>query len=695
MSSEALPSAASSAPSRSAVHVLCWAGFAVFTLYLLWVNNSYYHANTRTPTYDEAWYLETSLHLYHRLTRGSLAEFLEAYRHAFGVKAPLISVLPLPLYLLFGTSYPSALLVNSFFLVIINIYLFLLARRLFSAEVGLAATVFYQTMPLACGLSRAVLTEYGLAALVIVWLYYLAASERLSRGPANFALGVVLGLGLLMKILFPAFIAGPFLLVGMLRRRNPPSPPAERFWLWRICARRPFAAIAMPGLAIAATWYAFHLAELLRFAWQSSYGEIGENYAGGGLVAWVLRFLNEGTGCYYAAALLVLGAAALAASRHRARWDFRAWFLLAWLLPPLVAIAAGRNHLIRFILPLLPVFAIALAAAIFSLGRRWILQAALALLVAIVPQRLYAALSYFPHGAGHEHAVRYGPFILFSRDLGWAHPPVFEESWGQQRLLAALHRLSATAARSQYAIVAVEHVYLNANLLSYLNAYEEYPLLFTTPGYAESSLDRAIDRIYSFDARFLILGEGFRDLPPFLNRLNGDLQAAVARGELPFHLEATVDLTHQMKALLYERDAPWKSIPPGADAPAPSHSQPADFIGGVRFLGYDWARRDSRLWQISYYWTTTSRVGQDYRITVDFIRGGHTLLTRDHEIASGHHPFREWAPGEIIVETAPVYFPPGSSGPIEARLQLTPWGLGPAQPLASGHGPAVVLRLSE
>jgi hypothetical protein len=498
-----------------------------------------------------------------------------------------------------------------------------------------------------------------------------------------------------MKILFPAFIAGPLLLVWLLRRRNPPTPPAERFWLWRICARWPLAAILIPGLAIAATWYAFHLAELLRFAWQSAYGEIGESYAGGGFVPWALRFLNEGTGCYYAAALLVFGAGALVASRHRARWGYPASFLLAWLLPPLVAIAAGRNHLIRFILPLLPVFAIALAAAIFNLGRRRILQAALALLVAIVPQRLYAALSYFPHSPGHEHAVRCGPFLFFSRDLGWAHPPVFEEPWGQQRLLAALQRLSANAGRPQYAIVAVEHVYLNANLLSYLNAYEEYPLLFTTPGYAESSLDRAIERIYSFDARFLILGEGFRDLPPFLNRLNGDLQAAIARDELPFHLEATVDLAHAMKALIYERDAPWKSFPSGAHAPAPSHSQPADFTGGVRFLGYDWARRDSRLWQISYYWTTTSRVGQDYRIATEFVRGGHTILTRDHDVAAGRHPFREWAPGEIIVETAPVYVPPGGSGPLEARLQLTSWGLGPAQPLASGPGSIVVLRLPE
>ena len=77
------------------ISILCWTGLALFTLYLLWVNHDYYRADTQIPTYDEAWYLETSLHLYHRLTTEGLPGFWDGYHRAFGVKAPLLSVLPI------------------------------------------------------------------------------------------------------------------------------------------------------------------------------------------------------------------------------------------------------------------------------------------------------------------------------------------------------------------------------------------------------------------------------------------------------------------------------------------------------------------------------------------------------------------------------------------------------------------------
>jgi len=255
---------------------------AVFTIVLLGVHVSYLIADTRPPTYDDAWYLENSLIFYHRLTDDGIRGFARAYVSSFGTKAPLISVLPLPFYLVFGTTYHAALLVNALFIVVTNIFLFLLGRRLFSAGVGVAAVLFYQTMPLAYGLSRAFMADYGLAALVIVWLYYLAASERLTNGRINFLLGVLLGVGLLMKILFPAFIAGPLLVVLLYTRRNKPAAREEQFWLWRLSSRWPLMAIVIPGLAIASTWYAFHIGTILRYAWQGAYGEIGEQYGFGG-----------------------------------------------------------------------------------------------------------------------------------------------------------------------------------------------------------------------------------------------------------------------------------------------------------------------------------------------------------------------------------------------------------------------------
>src|SRR6185369_900232 len=114
----------------------------------------------------------------------------------------------------------------------------------------------------------------------------------------------------------------------------------------------------------------------------------------------------------------VLGAAALAVNFEHLRAvlrDERTLVLLAWLLPPLAALAAGRNQLIRFVLPLLPVFALALAVGIFHLGQRWWVQATLALLVAVYPQRLFAAVSYVHHG-DEAHAVRWGPLVLYAHD---------------------------------------------------------------------------------------------------------------------------------------------------------------------------------------------------------------------------------------------------------------------------------------
>jgi 4-amino-4-deoxy-L-arabinose transferase-like glycosyltransferase len=673
---------------------LCWALLAVFTVYLLAGNRSYHILDQRPPTFDDAWYLETSLQFYNRLTRSGFIDFLSAYASSFRTKAPLISVLPLPFYLLFGTRYHTAILVNFLFIAIANLYLFLLGRRLFSAGVGLAAVIFYQTMPLVFGLSRVFMADYGLSALVIVWMYCLAASERLTCGRANFLLGVILGFGLLMKVLFPVYIAGPFLVALLSRRRGAPRPapdaapaPYSLAAFWRACAGRPLAAIAIPGAAVASTWYGFHLASILRYAWQAGYGEIGEQYGGANLKHWMILVINQGIGFYYAAGLLILGPAALAVSRMRWKWKEHTWMLLTWLALPLCAIAAGSNREIRFVIPLLPVPAILLAVSAFELGRRPLIQAVLVLLLSIFPLRLYAALSsHGPEHHGPDHPVHFGPYVLFSRDLGWARAPDSRGRWGQERILAALEQMGPAPATPRYVVLGIEHPYLNSNLLRYLNAYREYPLRYTSLGYAESSAASAIERLYSLDARFLIMGEGFHnyDLPAFLNQVNNDIQERLNRGELPFRLRAKVSLTGKFKAVIYEKESPWVRWAPGAKAETPSHPLTVDFAGGPRFLGYDWKPRDHYLQNISYYWTVPHPIHEDYRVHVEFRRGGHVVLAQDHYIADGQHPFYDWQPGEIVKQTISVYLPSGGEDdPPEARLWLSAWGLGAAQQITS------------
>jgi hypothetical protein len=651
-----------------------WALLALVTLALLLVARSYYLHDRRPPTFDDAWFLETSLNLYHRLTENGLGEFVSAYAGSFRTKAPLISVLPLPFYLLLGTRPQSAILVNLAFIVITNIYLFLLARRLFSAAAGVAAALFYQTMPLAYGLSRIFLADYGLACLTVMFLYHLVGSERLSRTSSNVALGVIAGLGLLMKVLFPLYVAGPLLVVSWQASRS-----GSLSW-------RALAGIAVPATLLAATWYPFHLTEVFLYAWQAGYGEIGGQY-GGGLAVWLAQVVQQGVTPYYAAALLICGLAALVSGQRPASGVV--WLLLGWIVLPLAALAAGRNREIRFLLPVLPALAIVLAGLVCRLVRRPALQAVALAALAFYPLRIYAAYS-FPEPL----RARLG---FSDTDLGWARPPDQRGDWDQRRVLEALEHLGLPSLRARYVVIGAEHPFFNANLFQYLNAYTRYPFVFSSLGYAESSAERAVERIYRLDTRYLVMPDGLprHELAPLFNQVNDEIQAQLDRSVLGFHLRTTIALTPEVHVGIWERDAGWEQVA----AATPTQPLAVDFAGGLRLLGCDWKRRNPHLCEFSYYLTAPGRVVEDYRVNLEFRRRGEMLAVQDQYVTGGAHPPFEWSPGEIVKQTITVWAPAASHDPVEARLWLTSWGLGDPQPVVSpvsfARDDVVALRLAE
>ncbi len=304
-----------------------------------------------------------------------------------------------------------------------------------------------------------------------------------------------------------------------------------------------------------------------------------------------------------------------------------------------------------------------------------------------------------PQHNGHDHPVKLGPFIAFGRDFGWARPPDAQGAWEQRRVLEALHTLGVPPLTPRYVVVGIEHPYINANLLSYLNAYARYPYLFTSLGYAEGSVDLALERVYNLDARYLIMSEGFHttDLVGFLNQVNTGVQARLDRNQLPFRLRAKVTLSHGIRAVIYEKDAPWTSFPPGASFNPPSRSLPVNFAAGLRFLGYDWKRRGPNLAELTCYWTAPHPIVEDFRVHLVFQRAGSAVLVQDHLITDGRHPMYEWQQGETIQQTVLVPLPP--AGPLTARLWLTAWGVGDPHQIADPrdfiHESVIPLRLEE
>ncbi|MDP3541448.1 MAG: hypothetical protein Q8T11_03145 [Elusimicrobiota bacterium] len=454
--------------------------------------------NAAPPTFDDAWYLETSFRLFSALKAGSGA-FVQAYVEAFRIKAPLISLVPLPLYALFGMGERVA--------VWANLPLAALAAWSWSRAAALwwrdhprgkdAAALggaLVALTPLAYGLSRFFFVETLLSALLGLWAWRCAAARPGDRRE-GIRLGLILGLGLLAKSTFPLLAAG-FAWPARERLR----PQAKR--------------VMFVGGLLAATWYAANLPYVLGFAWSAGFGSVARDYAGaGGLAArldWLTTILRDGLSWPLASAMAATGAAA-AISGKKSDAGTRA---ALWGLAPLLVYAAGVNREPRLIAPLLPVVALLAARASVSFERTGLRAAAAAAL-------LGAGLAVCAERTFHSAAP--------SADPGWSRVGLVD---------------AVAASNGRVAAVALESPRLNANNLSSLAAARGLGLKFVSLGYAQTSAETALIRLKDKSCDTLIFVEGAPepDSPAFLNRANAGVLAMTVSGRLKTSPAARVTL---------------------------------------------------------------------------------------------------------------------------------------------------------
>ena len=464
--------------------------------------------NAAPPAWDDAWYLETSFRLFTALQAGPLA-FAQSYLEAFRVKAPLISLLPLPLYALFGAGERVA--------VWANLPLAALAAWAWSRAAGawwrehprgpeLAALAGALTalLPLCYGLSRCFLVETLLTALLGLWAWRCAAARTDDRAE-GVRLGVIMGLGLLTKVTFPLLAAG---------------------LAWPARARlKPHAQTALlVAVAIAATWYLENLPYVLGYAWSAGFGRVAADYAGaGGLAArldWLTSLLKNGLSWPLTAAMAAVTLAAVMKDRGLRDSGTRA---ALWGLAPLLVYAASVNREPRLAAPLLPVLALLAARAAVSFN-----NAAARTLAAVVLLGTGLAVCA-------DQTFRAGP----ARALAYNGIPSTDPGWDRTALVDAV-----AAAGGRVAAVALEHPRLNANNLASLSAARGLDVKFVSLGYAQASAEGALIRLKDKSATNLILVSGVPDaeLAVFLNRANAGVAEAVRSGRLPAQETARVAL---------------------------------------------------------------------------------------------------------------------------------------------------------
>jgi 4-amino-4-deoxy-L-arabinose transferase-like glycosyltransferase len=603
------------------------------------------------PLWDEAQYLLESELLFHTWSDAGAAAFLSAFSRTMAIKAPLITVLPLPLYSWFGEGMRAARAVNVVFIVLAGWYLFRLGTELVGRRAALLAVLFLNTFPLVAGLSRPLMVEYGLMSLVIAWMYGLVRWRQGAERAAPWVLGALLGIGLLMKVSFPLYVAAPTVLVlvgDVVRHRR-----------LRAVTVAGACHLAAVGAAIAAIWYAKNWRSALGFVAEGGFGKVAHQFTntlGGYWLAW----MDEALGAFCGLLLLaVLAGWALAAANGRrvaliARQYVDLW--LAWWAVPALALSSAVNRDTRYTMAYLPAVALLLGAGCARLaeGRRGKVA------VGVIAASSLAIYGYYSFAAGESG---YRPRVAgLASPIGitsWAHPPL-RERWPGHDVVALIDRdARASMLESPTVIVLFTHRRINAHNLSYLAALARSPARFRI-WYVHSMDPAAAARSIERNANYVLtqspLAMGLR-----INEQSAEVLASLRASGFPFVPVADFTLPDGSQLAVFRalrdrpvvRRAPARLLAAGGPVAEPL-AEPAVDPAAPRFGGWI-ALASSRVdcetegCRITLGWLCLAPMNEDYRVFVHVYDEIGTLTTiADFTPTRGKHPTSRWRPGDLI-----------------------------------------------
>jgi len=466
------------------------------SLIWIWVDRSVF-------AWDQAWYGEVSLDLWHARQDGARA-WVSGMLHAFGAKPPLLAWMAqffVPLAGITGDVEPALLALNLCAAAATLGLVYGISWRLTkNAPSSIAAVLVCGGAPLFVGLIHEFMVEIVQCFTVVLMMAVAWRAERRSL-VRTVALGILaLALGTLVKASSPLFAApliGYIAIVLYAGGRERPGMTAADISLM-------LAAAVVAGLA--AAWYIVNWAQMLAHV-QSSVGAEAAVYGSPGDMLEKLSFwLNATASAVSPFGLISIGLLLLAVT-GLARGVIASWrgsfeaslgsaiengTLFAMVLGSTVVLvwisySLQPNEDTRFLAPVLPMIAVLTGWSLSALGRVAGMGAASLLAANAAVNNIYA--------------------------FGWNPLQVVESPWlnavhatndDRLRLRDAVRVSCPPQERNRYVIVGVEYPAFNANSAAFYSAQERlrtgYRCYYTSLGYLESDADRAFDRIFMMNA---------------------------------------------------------------------------------------------------------------------------------------------------------------------------------------------------
>lgn len=178
-----------------------------------WINNwFYFRANVTLLGWDPTSHLGKTIIYNNILQEIDIQSLFRAFTWPWN-RPPLPWLPAVLLYRLFGVSTDVALMSNSFYIALLLFSIYGIGKRLYGPGVGLLSAFLVSTYPLLFNLSRTLYPDFPLTAMVALNIYFLLGVDRFRDRLNSLLFGLTLGLGLLTKWQFLAFVAGPVLYV--------------------------------------------------------------------------------------------------------------------------------------------------------------------------------------------------------------------------------------------------------------------------------------------------------------------------------------------------------------------------------------------------------------------------------------------------------------------------------------------------
>lgn len=217
-------------------------------------NYQWQRLDTLPPHQDEARHLTASLRYLDDLQepvkeRLALFAFKRNESHP-----PLVYIITVPFYIAGGTDKSVASFVNILFMIIMVLSVYGIGKRLYNREdLGLLAAFLLVCYPIIVRLNRLYLPEIPETALVSLSIYLAVRAEGLRRGSWSLLLGLICGLGMLVKWHFVIFAVAPviYILFSSSRKLFPHALPKNRLLNVALCI---FGAVV-----VSAPWYIYNL----------------------------------------------------------------------------------------------------------------------------------------------------------------------------------------------------------------------------------------------------------------------------------------------------------------------------------------------------------------------------------------------------------------------------------------------------